>query len=708
MSHSLLLNWAIMAVSLANTVLLTWLGLTVLLNAEKRTWGARIAGSGLLLGGLFFISHSIILGYGFIYPTLGLNFWWQTGWMLVVALPIVWYIMMLWYAGYWDNRQAPLHLRHRPRFAVAIIIAIFTFLSSIFANPLPSFTSYAVTGLRQTPEMFNIPLIVISYSVYILYCISQSLDTLRNPGPSQRVMGELARQRARPWLMATTLTLLLVSMLVPWSMFWIVQHSQNLTEFFQQTDTIAIFDFVIALLIGIAVSLLGQAIVAYEIFTGKALPRRGFLRHWRQVIILAWGYGGLVAFSLVASIQPIYGLLLTTLLMTFFFALLSWRSYTERERYIDNLRPFLGGQKLFDQLLTRSSSNTTELDVQTPFNALCTEVLGVRVAYLVALGPLAPLVGPPLTYPEKRPFNLSGLHELTADFTSPEPMALQINPAAFANASWCVPLWSERGLSGVLLLGEKGDGGLYTQEEIEIAQASGERLIDTRASAELAQRLMTLQRQRLAESQLLDQRARRVLHDDVLQQLHTAMLKLVAERSKPNGGTSEAVELLADVHGQISNLLRDMPTTTLPEIAKLGLIGALRNLIDEEMGGAFESIKWKIDLDAERYAQEISPLTAEVLYYATREAVRNAARHGRAEGIAQPLHLTIRFLWEEGLKIQVEDDGIGVSTERTISSGSGQGLALHSTMMAVVGGELAVESEPGEYTKVSLILPQGL
>jgi len=53
-------------------------------------------------------------------------------------------------------------------------------------------------------------------------------------------------------------------------------------------------------------------------------------------------------------------------------------------------------------------------------------------------------------------------------------------------------------------------------------------LIDTRASAELARRLMALQRQRVAETQLLDQRARRVLHDDVLPQLHAAMLALSA------------------------------------------------------------------------------------------------------------------------------------------------------------------------------------
>jgi signal transduction histidine kinase len=707
MSTSFALNWALMAISLINTILMLWLGLTVLLNAERRTWGAWIAGTGLMLGGLFFFSHSAILGYGLEIPGFGLNFWWQIAWIPVVALPFVWYVMMLWYAGYWEKNNTQLQKRQRNWFYIAFILVLCTFSVAIYANPIPSFTQYADAGLKATPTIGGVPIIVITYSVYILFCISLSLDALRRPGPSARVMGELARQRARPWLIGTSITLLLVSFIVAWAMFWIVVHAQTSRAFYEQTNTIAWFDLAIATLIGIAVILLGQAIVAYEIFTGKALPRRGFLRHWRRAIILAFGYGILVSFSFNTNLRPIYILLLTSLLMTFFYALLSWRSYTERERYIEHLRPFVASQGLFDQLLTRSTTTPSEVDLQTPFDALCKEVIDAKVAYLLAIGPLAPLVGSALTYPGYKDFEPRGLQELLAEFKTPEPKAIRIDSSKYHEAAWAVPLWSERGLSGVLLLGEKRDGGLYTQEEIEIAQTSGERLIDTKASAEIAQRLMSLQRQRLAESQLLDQRARRVLHDDVLQQLHTAMLKLVAEKSRPNGGTSEAIELLADVHSQISELLRDMPTTTLPEIAKLGLIGALRKLVDEELGMAFESVKWKIEYEAERFAQDISPLTAEVLFYATREAIRNAARHGRHEGIEHPLHLLIRFLWQDGLMIQVEDDGVGVRSERTIGAGSGQGLALHSTMMAVVGGELAVESEPGEYTKVSLIIPQG-
>jgi sensor histidine kinase regulating citrate/malate metabolism len=69
----------------------------------------------------------------------------------------------------------------------------------------------------------------------------------------------------------------------------------------------------------------------------------------------------------------------------------------------------------------------------------------------------------------------------------------------------------------------------------------------------------------------------------------------------------------------------------------------------------------------------------------------------------------------------VEDNGVGLEMETAAneqetgtengrnnsggSGGSGGGLALHSTLMAVVGGALSTESNPGDYTRVSLTLP---
>jgi signal transduction histidine kinase len=276
-----------------------------------------------------------------------------------------------------------------------------------------------------------------------------------------------------------------------------------------------------------------------------------------------------------------------------------------------------------------------------------------------------------------------------------------LDPARYGGARWAVPLWSERGLIGLLLLGEKRDGSLYTQEEIEIARASGERLIDTQASAEMARRLMALQRQRLIESQVLDRRARRALHDDVLPYLHTALLSLSS-----GGVSSDVVALLGDVHRQLSDLLREMPATAAPEVARLGLIGALRQTVEDELGDAFEGVTWQIKPEVERDLGAIPELTAEVLFYAAREAIRNAARYGRGGDTKRPLHLRVAAVWHGGLEILIEDDGVGLGEQAGENEGAGHGLALHSTMMAVVGGSLAVESVPDVYTRVSLNLPR--
>ncbi|MFN8458365.1 MAG: ATP-binding protein, partial [Anaerolineae bacterium] len=586
----------------------------------------------------------------------------------------------------------------------------------ILANPLPSFVQVTQLHLSATPEIGGIPLLILAYPLYITLCVVLSLAALRRPAPSGRVMGDLARRRARPWLMAASLLLLLVSFLVGWVMLWIVLSARQPVGPRGLTDMatpIAWFDLSIATLIAIVIILMGRAIVSYEIFTGKALPRRGFFRHWRSAVILAAGYSALVSWNLTFHLRPIYSLLLATIVMVLFYALFSWRSFAERDHYIAFLRPFVSSQGLYEQLLT-SSPLEGEGWGGGSFNALCADVLGVRVAYLLPLGPLASLVGPGWAFPE----NASPLPRLSGlpltNFT-PQTICLPLDPAEYGDALWAIPLWSERGLIGVLLLGDKRDGGLYTQEEIEIARAGGERLLDTGASAELSRRLMQLQRQRLAQTQLLDRHTRRVLHDDILPTLHTAILMLTADHRPPtvqspreasNPQSTEAVSLLTSVHQQISQLLRDMPGAATFDITRLGLIEALRRTVENEQRHAFDDVTWHIQLDLGPKIRAIPPLSAEVLFYAAREAIRNAAKHGRAEAEAS-LRLKITVGWQDGLEMVIEDDGVGI-TAGTGDGGSGQGLALHSTMLAVIGGTLSLESEPGMFTRVILTLPSNM
>ena len=765
-----ILDWAIIAVSIFNTIILIWLGLMVLLNADRRLWGTWAAGGGFLLAGIFFVGHSAVVGRVIGTLTAEMELWWRLSWLLVVGAPYMWYLVMLSYTGLLEAA------RHRAwLLAVTLLGAVAVALLTL-TNPLPTYEAIIERSPVNIFSLAGVPVLVLVYPVYSVLCFILSLSALRRPMASERFMGDLARRRARPWLMAASLVLLAVSLSIGAAAGWFllsVQSRPSSLFYLQVLPPLMGFDLLIDGMVAVAILLTGQAIVCYEVFTGKALPRGGLLHYWRRSLVLAAGYGTLIGATLsippLTDVDPIYRLLLATVLMTVFLALLIWRSYADRERGMDRLRPFVASERLYERLLRPATPPT--MDMAAPFRALCEDLLGARVAYLAALGPLAPLVGPGLAYPERgmrdrgwgtgehsshppspsphppEKLSMSALAGLATSFRSPQTMCVALDPTRYGGAVWAVPLWSERGLIGVLLLGEKFDGGLYTQEEIEIARATGERLIDTQASAEMARRLMDLQRQRLAESQVIDRRTRRVLHDDVLPKLHAAMLMLSAQeprtekrepesvargslfiveenryqapddglptdRASHNTQHEQVVALLADIHRQVANLLQAMPATAAPEVARLGLIGALRQAVDGELASAFDGVTWQVEPGAEEAAGVVPALNAEVAFYAAREAIRNAARYGRNGELSRPLHLAVSVMRRHmdganggGLEIAIEDDGVGMGAAGASAEGSGQGLGLHGTMMAVIGGALTAESVPGAYTRVTLALP---
>jgi signal transduction histidine kinase len=697
MTENWVLNWAVMAVSLFNTILLIWLGLTVLLNAERRTWGLWLAGGEILLGGVFFLIHTIILGHGLNTFGRSIDFWWRVGWMPVVTIPYVWYVVVLWYSGFWDRFGARLNRRHYPWFVLATVLAAGIIILLIFANPLPSFVPIAQLSLIDTPSLGGIPLLVLLYPVYILLCIVLSVDVLRHPAPSERIMGELARRRARPWLVGAAISQIVVSLLVGWVMFWVISQTQQRIYDPAMSSAIAQFDLVIASLIALAVILLGQAITSYEVFTGKALPRHGLFRYWQRAIFLAGGYALVISLSLSLNLNPIYSVVLSALLMTVFYALQSWRSFTERQSFIDQLRPFVTSQRVYDQLV---AVNPIYVEIDKPFTVLCQDVLSTRHAYLAAQGPLAPLAGDPLTFTIDQAPQTPDLEGILGPWISPENICIPLPQAADGPWQWLVPLWSERGLVGILLLGPKQDGGLYALEEIEIARTVGERLIDLRASMEISRRLMTLQRQRLAESQVVDRRTRRMLHDEVLPHLHAALLSL----NTTNEQHHEAIEALSIAHRQIADLLRDLPIVTVPEISQLGIVRALQNTIENEFSGAFDQVIWKVPEEVAKTLEQLSPLVTEVVYFAARESIRNAARHGRADDKPPSLKISTTMRAQE-CEFVIEDNCVGSPGERRKELSSGQGLSLHGTLMAVIGGELSFEQVSGKSTQVMLRVP---
>jgi signal transduction histidine kinase len=121
------------------------------------------------------------------------------------------------------------------------------------------------------------------------------------------------------------------------------------------------------------------------------------------------------------------------------------------------------------------------------------------------------------------------------------------------------------------------------------------------------------------------------------------------------------------------------------------------------MADSFESVELRLSEGAEAATAELPELSREVVYGAVREAMRNAARHGRAD-VPGDLHVEVRVEDGPDLTIQVADDGVGFAAPGE-GTRQGSGLELHATMMAVIGGSLQVESKPGGGTRAIISVP---
>lgn len=694
MTGFFLADWAIFAVSLFNASLLLWLGLTVILNAERRTAGVWALGGSMLLGAAFFISHTAILDYELTPTTFSLEFWWRAGWMPVIASPFAWYAMMLWYAGYWSAPGDRLRRRQRPWFVASAALGLLLLLLIAFAGGLPSFIALTQLDMTAALTVGGLPILFALYPVFMLMCIVLSVDALLRPAPSERLMGDLARARTRPWLLGATLALLFVALLVSWFIGGAISTALAPFPHYNYPvvmQHVAWYDLAIESLIGLAILLIGQAIVSYEVFTGKTLPRRGFSRLWRSALMLSLGYAVLVGGSLVWGARLFYSLLLTTLLMVAFLAMSGWRSFVERDRFMAQLRPFVSSDHRLDRFLGSDSPDSAR--AHSLFAVLCRDVLDVGQGQLAALGGTAQLVGDPLVYPlDAAPVSLP------PDFAAGAGDVARVD---LGPLRWAVPLHGAYGPIGTLLLGEKQDGALFAQEEIEIAQASAERIIDMLAGEEISRRLLALQRRRLAETQVLDHRTRRELHDVILPDLHAAILDL----SAPRPDREEVIASLSALHDRISRLIHVHPAVYFGANGGWDFVAEIRRMVDSEFAHEFTSVRWVGD--AARSTPGLTPLeglVAEVGFYAVREAVRNAAVHGRGADSHRPLSLTIALACGERLRVIVQDDGVGWAADSNTEAKQG-GLLLHRTLLAAVGGNLAAESEPGSGTTVTIELP---
>ena len=182
LTPAFLVDWATMAVSLFNMIVLLWLGLTVVLNAETPRWGVWLAGGGLLLGGPLLCGALCHAG-----PRARRRGRWH-GLLVagrldtVVILPYVWYGVMLWYSGFWDGRNGAVRRRHLWSFTLASLMLAGLVFLFVFFNPLPVvYRACAAIPHPVRVGLTRLQVLVVFYPVYAILCMGLSLDVVMRP-----------------------------------------------------------------------------------------------------------------------------------------------------------------------------------------------------------------------------------------------------------------------------------------------------------------------------------------------------------------------------------------------------------------------------------------------------------------------------------------------------------------------------------------------
>lgn len=212
-----------------------------------------------------------------------------------------------------------------------------------------------------------------------------------------------------------------------------------------------------------------------------------------------------------------------------------------------------------------------------------------------------------------------------------------------------------------------------------LAAAQRERLLATAVEASDAERT----------------RIARDLHDGVVQDLAGTSFRLstIAARDRTDPALAgELDEVSRALRVSMRSLRSLLVEIYPPDLAVTGLAAALDDLLTPL---ASAGITTSLDVSLK---QDVPSALVELTWRVVQEAVRNAARHSRAE------NLEVAVVHEGSLLVaRVRDDGIGWD-RRAAPDPAHFGLRGMATLVAEAGGRLDVRTEPGAGTTVTMEL----
>lgn len=339
-------------------------------------------------------------------------------------------------------------------------------------------------------------------------------------------------------------------------------------------------------------------------------------------------------------------------------------------------------------LLQRAVDRVMYGDRQEPHRAL--RNLGGRLAGSVAADDVPGLIVEAVREAVRSPFVRL---ELEADGSGFETAAQRGQSTGAPPAS--VDLWAGNELVGRLLVEPRPGESTLPDRELALLSDLGRQasvaVVAARATTEVLRSRDRLVRAREAERD----RLRRDLHDGLSPSLAGIAMMVDACRVQLSSDQAEVAAMLERIAGEtqasseaVRRLLADLRPAALDEI---GLVASLNERAEHLSSVSGVSISVEVDA-----ALPVLPPAVELAAYRIAvEAMANAVRHSEARAC------TVELSADDGLRVVVTDDGVGISP----SARENGGLASIRERSLDVGGQALVELAPQGGTRVVARLP---
>jgi PAS domain S-box-containing protein len=213
---------------------------------------------------------------------------------------------------------------------------------------------------------------------------------------------------------------------------------------------------------------------------------------------------------------------------------------------------------------------------------------------------------------------------------------------------------------------------------------------DRRAVEEERQRLLAE-----IETQLERERIAGDLHDDVIQSVYSLGLALHGDRDDPN--VTKGAALGRAIEG-LTSVIADLRTYMRQLSGERGAASArepFRPRIEALLGGG-EALSWTVAIADDL---ELDEATERHVYLLVKELVSNVVRHAQAQ------HASIRLerVPDDGLEVEVRDDGVGYDPTNVPSTS--YGLRSIDHRVAMLGAALEVDTAPGQGSRTLVRIP---